>query len=218
MKRHHIMMLAGAGLLMMFIIGSSLYGSMRAEQLEEMAQGDGESPLNRAYAQSVGPADAKVTIVEFFDPGCETCRDFAPIVKEMVNEYPGQVRLVLRYAPLHQGADKMVAILEAARLQGKYWETLQVMFDRQPQWASHHHPQPEKIWAFLPSVDMDLTKLLEDMENPEVLEIIRQDTADAKSLGVHKTPEFFVNGKPLPSFGLQQLRTLVKSEVAANYP
>ena len=62
-----------------------------------------------------------------------------------------------------------------------------------------------------------MEEIRSDMNNPWILEIIRQDMADAKTLGVHKTPEFFVNGKPLPSFGFPQLKALVEAEIAANY-
>ena len=47
-------------------------------------------------------------------------------------------------------------------------------------------------------------------------EIVDQDIADATTLGVHKTPILFVNGKPLQHFGLSQLRSLLDSEIAAN--
>ena len=132
-------------------------------------------------------------IVEFFDPGCETCRAFAEPVKGFLSAHPGKIRLVKRYAPFHQGSDKVVQILEAARLQGKYWETLDVMFERQPIWASHHDPQPEAIWQFLPSVDgLDVDRLRKDMNDPKVIEIVKQDIADARALSVRKTPSFFV--------------------------
>ena len=111
----------------------------------------------------------------------------------------------------------MVKILEATRQQGKYWETLQVMFDTQPHWASHHHPQPDKIWSFLSSAGLNIDRIRIDMNDPRILEMIRQDVADAQTLGVRKTPSFFVNGKPLPSFGLSQLKALVNQEVAATY-
>ena len=44
-----------------------------------------------------------------------------------------------------------------------------------------------------------------------------KDIADAQTLGVHKTPGFFVNGKTMSSFGYDQLRELVVSEVKAQY-
>ena len=169
-------------------------------------------------SRSKGPADAKVIIVEFFDPGCETCRAFAAPVKGFLSAHPGKIRLVKRYAPFHHGADKVVQILEAARLQGKYWEALDVMFERQPIWASHHDPQPEMIWQFLPSVPgLDIDQLRQDMNDPKILEIVRQDIADAKALGVRKTPTFFVNGKSLRRFGYEPLKALVDGEVALQY-
>ena len=158
-----------------------------------------------------------MVLVEYFDPGCETCRVFAGYVKAILAAHPTQVRLVLRYAPFHQGADMMVAILEAARRQNRYWETLQVMYDTQAQWASHHHPQPERIWAVLPTAGVDVERIRQDILRPEIMQVVRQDMADAQTLGVRRTPAFFVNGKPLTDFGPNQLKDLVQAEVAAQY-
>jgi protein-disulfide isomerase len=166
---------------------------------------------------SAGPADARVILVEYFDPGCETCRVFAGFVKGLLAAYPTKVRLVLRYAPFHQGADMMVAILEAARRQNRYWETLQVMYDTQPQWASHHRPQPERIWELLPAAGVDVDRIRQDIQLPEILDLVRQDMQDAQTLGVRRTPAFFVNGKPLTNFGHAQLKDLVESEIASQY-
>jgi protein-disulfide isomerase len=55
------------------------------------------------------------------------------------------------------------------------------------------------------------------MNDPEIAKRIEQDLADANSLNVRQTPEFFVNGKPLPSFGYDQLKELVETEIQANY-
>lgn len=216
MKKQTLAIVAGAGLVLAFILGGYFYKNQRAEEKAAKVKASA-SPLVRDYSQSKGPADAKVVIVEFFDPGCETCRVFASHVKDLMAVNADKIRLVLRYAPFHQGADTMVKILEAAGRQGMYWEALQVMFDKQPFWASHHHPQPDKIWQFLPAAGLNIERLRQDMNDPKIAEIIRQDLADAKTLGVSKTPEFFVNGKPLPSFGIAQLKGLVQAEIAANY-
>ncbi len=216
MKKQHLALLGGAGLLLMFMLASNLYDRQRSDELELMAKNN-SAPLVRDYSQSLGPADAKVVLVEFLDPGCETCRVFAPHVKDLLESHAGKLRLVIRYAPFHQGSDTMVKILEATRQQGKYWETLQVMFDTQPHWASHHNPQPDKIWSFLSSAGLNIDRIRIDMNDTRILEMIRQDVADAQTLGVRKTPSFFVNGKPLPSFGLSQLKALVNKEVAATY-
>lgn len=138
-------------------------------------------------------------------------------MKNLMAANPGKIKLVSRYAPFHEGSDYVVKMLEAARKQGKYWETLELMFSTQPYWASHHKPQPQLLWRFLPKAGLDMEQLKMDMNDPEIAKIIEQDLADAKTLNVKKTPEFFVNGKPLPSFGYDQLKELVRSEIEANY-
>lgn len=55
------------------------------------------------------------------------------------------------------------------------------------------------------------------MNAPEIAQRIEQDLSDAKALNVTKTPEFFVNGLPLPSFGLKQLQNLVKQALRSAY-
>jgi protein-disulfide isomerase len=91
------------------------------------------------------------------------------------------------------------------------------MYKTQRHWASHHNPQPQLIWKFLPNAGLDLEKIRNDMNDPEIAKIIQQDLADAKTLNVRKTPGFFVNGKPLPSFGYKQLQELVESEINKYY-
>ena len=96
--------------------------------------------------------------------------------------------------------------------------TLQVLFDTQPEWASHHRPQPEKIWEFLPRAGVDVERIRRDMEEPRIREILEQDVADLRSLGVRKTPQFFVNGQPLVRLGRQELRRMLAAEVGKQYP
>jgi protein-disulfide isomerase len=53
-----------------------------------------------------------------------------------------------------------------------------------------------------------------DITSPDIASVIEQDLADARTLNVSKTPDFFVNGKPLPSFGYEQLKVLVDRALA----
>jgi protein-disulfide isomerase len=59
-----------------------------------------------------------------------------------------------------------------------------------------------------------MERLRADMNSAEVAQVVRQDLADANTLGVAMTPEFFVNGKPLPKFGYDDLKLLVEDAVA----
>ena len=199
-----------------FAFAASKY---RSDSEKRIAKTVSEAPdvLVRPSAKTLGPPDARVHIVEFMDPGCETCRAFHPLVETLLARHAGKVRLSIRYLPLHQGADTMVKILEAADRQGKFWETLHVMFESQPVWASHHHPEPDKIWPLLPQAGVDVDAIRRDMNDPAIAAILKEDFAAARTLGIRKTPSFFVNGEPLRPFGYKQLESLVSRAVAASY-
>ena len=173
--------------------------------------------VERTGAPFKGPHDARVTIVEFFDPACGTCADFYPLVQQLIDQYPGQVRVMMRYAPLHTGSDQVVLMLEAAHRQGKYWQALEMLFNNQRRWIVGHVSQPGPARALLNAIAMDHAQMDADMARPEVIEVVQKDMQDLQLLGVRATPEFFVNGKPLPSFGYRQLAELVKAAVEDSY-
>jgi protein-disulfide isomerase len=216
MKKQYIVLISVICLAVLFVLGSYLYKQQQINKFDFMAMNNA-SVFVRDYAQTLGSNDAKVFLVEFTDPGCETCSKFHPFVKQMMRAYPGKIKLVIRYAPFHKGSQYMVKILEAARRQGKFWETLEVMYQTQDKWASHDKPQPELIWQYLPPTGLDLDKARKDMNDPAIAKLIEQELSDAKALSVTKTPEFFVNGKPLSSFGRKQLQQMVESEIKEMY-
>jgi len=199
-----------------FIGGSKLYQQSQTSERAGLASSRSAN-LVRPHSPIFGSESAKVTIVEFLDPACETCGAMAPLVKSLVTASFGQVRLVVRYAPLHQGSDQIVRILEAARLQGKYWQALEAVLASQSMWASHDNPRPELVWSIIGNVGVDIAQAKADMQNPKIAEALRLDREDLVALKVTKTPEFFVNGRPLPQFGPEQLKALVKSETRAAY-
>lgn len=184
----------------------------------DFLRSDKASVFVRSHSPTLGSDDARVYLIEFFDPACEACAAFSPFVKKLMSDNPNRIKLVLRYAPFHKGSDYVVKILEASKKQGKYWETLNLLFKYQSVWASHHKPQPQKIWQFLAEAGLDIEQVRKDMNDPAILQIIQQDLNDAKTLRVSKTPGFFANGKPLVSFGYQQLQALVETELRAEYP
>lgn len=165
--------------------------------------------LDRAHAPSVGPSDAPVVIVEFLDPACETCADFYPFVKEMMAANPDRIRLVLRWAPFHNGSPDVVTMLEAAREQGQFWPALEAVLASQSAWAINHTADVSLAWQQLGGLGLDRDRIVADMAAPDVAQRIQQDMADASALGVTMTPEYFVNGRQMSSFGYQQLKQLV---------
>lgn len=208
-----------AGIVLVVAAGISfMYLGMQPEPPEgEVVDEARLAALASDHAPTTGSADARVHIVEFLDPACETCALFFPMVKEWMNEVPGQIRLSVRHLAFHEGSEHALKVLEASRNQGKYWETLEALLASQDQWVSNHTVMPEQLLPALESVGLDAEKLTADMNSVESLRRIELDKQDAITLKISATPEYFVNGRPLPSFGRQQLADLVKEELDKAY-
>ncbi len=214
MKRKSVFITAAVALVAAFAIGALVYQSQKTGSAQALAR---QALLARDYAPTKGPADAKVHIVEFLDPACDTCRSFYPFVKRMMAANPEKIRVTIRYAPFHNNSDYVVKVLEAARKQGKYWEALEALFAAQPHWAPNHSPQPDLVLLDLAGLGLDLDRVRQDSYAPDIARNVAQDIADAKALNVTQTPEFFVNGKPMPSFGYEQLTSLVNDALTTAY-
>ncbi len=169
--------------------------------------------LVREHSPIIGPREARVTIVEFFDPSCEACRAMYPAVKEIMARYPNDVRLVLRYAPFHPGSEEAVRIMEAARTQNVYVPVLEALLESQPQW---HDGDMRSAWTAAAAAGLNVEQATAALNSPDVTATIRQDVADGEAVGIRGTPTFYVNGRQLTDFGPQQLEDLIRSEVQAS--
>ena len=207
---------AVVALLAAFAVGAVAYRSHQSEAARQVAA-KSASLLASTHAPLLGKAEAKVHIVEFLDPACETCAAFYPHVKKMMADNPGRIRLSIRHVPFHEGSEQVVRILEAARGQDRYWETLEAVFASQDRWTVNHRVYPERVWPFLEGIGLDLERARRDMNAADIAARIEKDTAAARALDVTKTPEYFVNGRPMPRFGLEELQGLVKEELRSAY-
>jgi protein-disulfide isomerase len=211
-----VILASAAVLVGAFIISMLVLENRDTGSIEYTAKMNASS-LVREHSPKAGNEDARVTIVEFFDPACGTCRLFHPIVKDILRDNPEKVNLVVRYLPLHPGSEDVVKILEAARLQGKFWETLEAAYATQGQWAINHQAHPELFWRSISHIGLDPEQVSRDMQSQAVSQNVQQDVEDGTTLGVNKTPGFFVNGKPLIEFGQMQLLQLVNAAIEREY-
>lgn len=178
--------------------------------------------LIRPDSPSLGPTDAKVTIVEFLDPECEACATFGPKVKSMLSENEGKIRLVIRYMPFHPSSMKAAHLLEAAGEEGKFWQALDLIFRKQSEWGEVHgappsaaKPDVDKIFeGFAKELGMNVEKYLAAARSNKYTAKVERDRKDGQTLGVRKTPTFFVNGRELARFSEADLRALVAEEMA----
>lgn len=185
-----------------------------AEAAATAAVAQNPEALIRPYSPILGPAEAPVTLVEFFDPSCEACRAFHPVIEDLRRQYPTQLRIVLRYTPFHEGSDEAVRILEAARRQDKFEPVLDALFEKQPEWAIHGAPDLDRAWRIAGAVGLDLERAQSDRLHPDTTAILNQDVADLQELGVRATPTFFLDGRPLTNLNFDALRAAVGNAVA----
>ncbi len=171
------------------------------------------SSLVRFHSPTLGPQQAPVTIVEFFDPACEACRAVYPFVKDLLQRYPEDVRLVLRYAPFHEGSEEVVRLLEASKRQGRYWQLLEALLAAQPQWASHRKPDIQVAYRTAEQAGLNLKQALADGSTPQVDAVLKQDMQDLAAFKILATPTFYVNGEPVLG-GPDQLAAAVAAKVA----
>lgn len=149
MNRRKLLLGASALGIAVFAGGAYVLNQRRTAEAEAAAAATPAAEtdlLIRPHSPVLGPADAPVTLVEFFDPSCEACRAFHPVVQEIRRQFPTQVRVVMRYTVFHQGSDEAVRILEVARMQNKFEQVLDAILEKQPTWALHDGPQMDVAW------------------------------------------------------------------------
>lgn len=143
----------------------------------------GDSPVK-------GPADAKVTIVEFSDFECPFCQRGANTIEEVLKAYPNDVKVIFKNLPLpfHQNAKPAALAALAAGKQGKFWEMHDVLFQNQRNLGEEFYLQTAK------DLGLDIEKFKKDLADESLAKQIEADEAQARKLGITGTPGFSVNG------------------------
>lgn len=151
----------------------------------------------------LGPADARVTVVEYGDFECPICKQAAPAVKLALNRFAGRMRYVFRHFPLeevHPHALLAAEAAEAAGGQGKFWQMHDLLFDNQS------HLKANQLRGYVEKLELDLVRYDADMADELYRQRVREHIDGGSRSGVRATPAFFINGKIHDvSFGMQHL-------------
>lgn len=163
---------------------------------------------------SLGPANAPVTIEFFSDLQCPQCARYEPMVKSVRNEFGNKVRMVLRHFPLsaHEHALPAAFAAEAAANQGKFWEMAEALYKTQWMWA--RAPAPRAIFMDqAKEIGLDLDKFQKDMDGSEVRGRVAADQARAQKVGVKTAPSVVINGYNIPNseFSESGFRAAIKA-------
>jgi len=213
MKKDFVKIISLLSIAAIIFAALSFFYKSKSEDSANPQTSSANKILIRDWSPRQGPAMAKVQVVEFLDPECESCRAMHPIVKRVLSKFENKILFVVRYMPFHKNSKLAASWLEAARIQGKYWQALDLLFARQPQWASHHNPRPELIPPFLQLIGVDIAKAKVDIKKQDISDNLDQDQKDGLELGVNGTPTFFVNGRMLERLSEAGLIAMIEAEL-----
>jgi protein-disulfide isomerase len=142
---------------------------------------------------AIGGKHPKVTIVEWSDFQCPFCSRVEPTMKQIMDTYKDDVRIVWRNEPLpfHPNALPAAKAAMAAARQGqdKFWKMHDLMFAHQQELSDAKYEE----WA--KEIGLNLAKWKTDKDSPEIAAAITKDSTYGQSVGADGTPAFFVNGK-----------------------
>jgi protein-disulfide isomerase len=136
-----------------------------------------------------GAPDAPVKLVEFFDYGCPTCKQYVPMLKEALAPFPDQAVLYYKQFPLpsHVHSKGAAQAALAAHEQGKFQQMHELLFARAPS-----HTKPE-LTNYAKTIGLDMARFEASyMANRAKVEA---DVAEGNAAGVDGTPTVFINGK-----------------------
>ena len=200
------------------VIGANYYRS--SVQSERKPTTTANASLIREDSPTLGNVDAKVTIVEFLDPECESCAAFYPTIKKLLKEYDGKTRLVVRIMPLHPNSVLAATFTEFAGETGKYWQAQEMLFQKQPEWGTKHGPAttpqadvPKLFVKYAMELGLDLDKFETAVKENRYAAKFERDKKDGQANGVSKTPTIFVNGRQLARLNEADLKALIEEEL-----
>ena len=149
-----------------------------------------------------GARDAKVTIVEYSDFQCPYCAILAPVLKQLLEKYPNDLRLVYRFFPLssHSNAQISAYAAEAASRQGKFFEFGEFLFANQDQWGGLSSDEAVNWFSDQAAqFKIDAEKFRADIASDSVHKVVDASLKVATDAQIPGTPFLMINGLPYQS-------------------
>jgi len=154
--------------------------------------------LESSSVPFLGRADAPVTIVEFVDFKCPNCRNANPILRQVIQKYGNQVKLVVKNFPVettHPGTNQLSLFAMCANEQGYYWPVHNWFFDNQDNLPETF--SDSGIQDLSKNFGLDGEKIKQCMGSLDTKTLVNKDYNDGYRFGIAGTPTFFVNGEKI---------------------
>lgn len=203
----------------------SLNGLRYVARLVEAGYTDSEisEALNRRYrnpavrsidvsaAPMKGNPSAKVTLVEFADYECPHCKRLQPVLRQIAEEFPNDLKIYFKHYPLPQHTNARLAAeaAVAAQKQEKFWQFQDELWEKQDELG------PAEIEKIAKETGLDMSKFRQDLDSPAVKARVQKDRADGQALGLQATPTIYIDGREYTDpKDTESLRDWIKEELA----
>ncbi|MCA9938857.1 MAG: peptidylprolyl isomerase [Anaerolineales bacterium] len=143
--------------------------------------------------------DAYITIIEYSDFQCPGCSSLAPLLHQVLDAYPNDVRLIYRHFPLvniHPNAQKAAEAAEAAGAQGQFWEYHDMLFAHQADFANLDAAGArEQFISYARELGLDVDKFTTELDDGVYFNLVDVSREEAINLSLPGTPSLFFNGE-----------------------
>jgi len=156
-----------------------------------------------------GPVDAPVVIVEYTDFQCPYCARLGSTLDQMMQLYPGKIKIVYKSFPLssHKYSWKAATAAVAANEKGKFWEFYKLLFD------NYNRINDSKIMEIRKLLGFDTPDFDVLMNSARIRARVSGDREEGVKLGVNGTPAVFINGKRLKNKRPAGFKAAIEAEL-----
>jgi protein-disulfide isomerase len=167
--------------------------------------------IDVSQAPMKGSPTAKVTLVEFVDYECPHCKRLQPVLRQIVDEFRGDVKVYFKNYPLPQHTNARLAAeaAVAADKQGKFWTFQDKLWDKQDELS------PAEIEKIAKDSGLDVAKFRADLASDAVKARVQKDRDEGQALGIQATPTLFIDGREYTDpKDTESLREWIKEELS----
>ena len=169
----------------------------RSDSAQNQATANPSEVTSQDYVR--GKPEAKVTLIEYGDFQCPACGNAYPLLKQLEEEYPEQLKVVFRHFPLtsiHPNAFAAARAAEAAGAQGKFFEMHDLIYEKQSEWSSS--PQAANFFKqYAEQLGLDVEKYEDDYGSGQTTDRINAAVKLGQDMELSATPTFYLNGEKL---------------------
>ncbi len=158
-----------------------------------------------------GNPNGRVTLIEFADYECPHCKRFQPVLRQVLDEFPNDVKLYFKHYPLPQHSNARLAAegAVAAQKQGKFWQYQDKLWEHQDDLS------PAEIEKVAKETGLDLAKFRKDLASDAVKAKVSKDHDEGAAIGLQATPTLYIDGREYTdSRDADSLRDWIKDELA----